>query len=234
MILPLLLKEMEGGGALAKVQSIDLPSALKDLFPDRLIKELARESGFIVRERKVKAVPFFWNLVLGFGKAATRSISNLRRSYESASGETLVPSAFYDRFDDELVSMLRSATGHALDSFQLAGPEAMEVAKAFKDVIVADASVIKLFDDLKTVFPGCRTNSAPAAAKIHAFLSVKGAGKSTVAITSPSWRAGSSSDCSRRKRRATGSGSGDGGPSSPPTPTPFSMWSCIHVRERAC
>jgi putative transposase len=169
---------------LAKVQSIDLPSALKDLFPDRLIKELARESGFIVRERKVKAVPFFWNLVLGFGKAATRTISNLRRSYESASGETLVPSAFYDRFDDELVSMLRAATGHALDSFQLAGAEAMEVAKAFKDVIVADASVIKLFDDLKTVFPGCRTNSAPAAAKIHAFLSVKGAGKSTVAITS--------------------------------------------------
>jgi putative transposase len=183
-ILPLLIKKMEGGGALAKVQSIDLRRALKDLFPDRLIEELARESGFIVRERKVKAVPFFWSLVLGFGKATTRSISNLRRSYESASGETLVPSAFYDRFDDNLVSMLRSATGHALDSFQLAGAEAKEVAKAFKDVIVSDASVIKLFDDLKTVFPGCRTNSAPAAAKIHAFLSVKGAGKSTVANTS--------------------------------------------------
>jgi hypothetical protein len=130
-ILPLLFKEKEGGGALAKVQSIDLPSALKDLFPDRLIKELARESGFIVRERKVKAVPFFWNLLLGFGKAATRTISNLRRSYESASGETLVPSAFYDRFTDELVAMLRAATGHALESFQLAGAEAMEVAKAF-------------------------------------------------------------------------------------------------------
>jgi len=175
---------MEGGGALAKVQSIDLPRALKDLFPDRLIKQIARESSFVIRERKVKAVPFFWNLILGFGKAATRTISNLRRSYESASGETLVPSAFYDRFNDGLVSMLRSAIGHVLDSFQLAGAEAMGVATAFKDVIVADASVIKLVDDLKTVFPGCRTNTAPAAAKIHAFLSVKGAGKSTVAITS--------------------------------------------------
>jgi hypothetical protein len=82
------------------------------------------------------------------------------------------------------VSMLRSAIGHVLDSFQLAGAEAKEVATAFKDVIVADASVIKLIDDLKTVFPGCRTNTAPAAAKIHAFLSVKGAGRSTVSITS--------------------------------------------------
>jgi putative transposase len=169
---------------LARVQSIDIPRALKDLFPDRLIKDLARERGFVIRQRKVKAVPFFWNLILGFGKAATRSISNLRRSYESASGKTLVPSAFYDRFNEGLVSMLRAAIGHVLDSFQLAGAEAKEVATAFKDVIVADASVIKLLDDLKTIFPGCRTNSAPAAAKIHAFLSVKGAGKSTVVITS--------------------------------------------------
>jgi hypothetical protein len=105
---------MEGGGALAKVQSIDLPRALKTLFPDWLIKQLARESGFVIRERKVKAVPFFWNLILGFGKAATRTISNLRRSYESVSGETLVPSAFYDRFNDGLVSMLRSAVGGVL------------------------------------------------------------------------------------------------------------------------
>ncbi len=146
---------------MAKVQSIDLPSALKDLFLDRLIKELARESGFIVRERKVKAVPFFWNLVLGFGKAATRTISNLRRSYESASGETLVPSAFYDRFDDELVSMLRAATGHALDSFQLAGAEAMEVAKAFKDVIVGDAS------DAATIYTNGSRSTYP---ELNAFV----------------------------------------------------------------
>lgn len=169
---------------MAKVQSIELPRALKRLFPDRLIKHLARESGFVIRERKVKAVPFFWNLVLGFGKAATRTISNLRRSFESAAGETIVPSAFYDRFNDGLVKMLRSAIGHVLDSFQLAGTESREVAKAFKDVIVADASVIKLLDGLKAIFPGCRTNTAPAAVKLHAFLSVKGAGKSTVAITS--------------------------------------------------
>ena len=48
---------------MAKIQSIDLPWALKNLFPDRLIRLLARGSGLVIRERKVKAVPFFWNLI---------------------------------------------------------------------------------------------------------------------------------------------------------------------------
>jgi IS4 transposase len=43
--------------------------------------------------------------------------------------------------------------------------------------------VIKLKDGLGGVFPGCRTNTSPAAVKLHTFLSVKGTGKSTVAIS---------------------------------------------------
>jgi putative transposase len=60
----------------------------------------------------------------------------------------------------------------------------MDIPVPFRDVVIGDATVIKLLDGLKRAFPGCRTNTAPAAAKLHAFLSVKGDGKSTVAITS--------------------------------------------------
>ena len=83
---------------MASVQSIDLPRALKKLFLDRRIEEFARTSGFIELECKIQAVPFFWTLVLGFGKAASRSITSLRQSYQDLTAQALVPSSFYDRF----------------------------------------------------------------------------------------------------------------------------------------
>ncbi len=166
---------------MAKLQCIDLPRSLKELFPDSFIERVARESGFLQRKRKVKPVIFFWTLLLGFANSATRTVASVRQRYESAAGQTFVPSSFYDRFNAGLVSMLKASIDHALGSFRLASND---ISVPFQDVIIADATVIKLLDGLKRAFPGCRTNSAPAAAKLHAFLSVKGEGKSTVAITS--------------------------------------------------
>ncbi len=167
---------------MAKVESIDLPRTLKNLFPDSFIERVARQSGFLRRRRKIKPVVFFWTLLLGFANSASRTVASFRHSYESVTGQTFVPSSFYDRFNSGLVGMLKAAVQHALDSFRLALPD--DLLTPFRDVIIGDATVIKLLDGLKRAFPGCRTNSAPAAVKLHAFLSVKGAGRSTVAITS--------------------------------------------------
>jgi putative transposase len=167
---------------LASAQCIDLPRSLKELFPDSFVERLARETGFLKRQRKLKPVVFFWTLLLGFAGSSSRTVASFRRSYEAITGETFVPSSFYDRFNRGLVIMLKAAVQHALESFRLAWTD--QILAPFRDVIIADATVIKLFDGLKRAFPGCRTNSAPAAVKLHAFLSVKGAGRSTVAISS--------------------------------------------------
>lgn len=158
-------------------------TTLKKVFPDAEVQRLAKESGFVVRERKVKPVPFFWTLLLGFGTADGRSISSLRRSFSRSTGETLVPSAFYDRFNTKLVRMLKAAVVKALESFQLATGGLTEMASIFHDVFLTDGTVLKLLPGLKGIFPGTRTNSAPAAAKVHALISVKGKGKSTVGVT---------------------------------------------------
>jgi putative transposase len=140
--------------------------------------------GFLKRKRKLDVIAFFWTLVLGFGAGTRRDVSSLRRAYERVTGRTWAPSSFYDRFNPELVKFLKAALEHALASFQLAWGLADDLASVFRDVILADATVLKLPFGLRGAFPGCRTNSSPAAAKLHAVLSVRGKGKSTVAITS--------------------------------------------------
>ena len=172
------------GENLAKDQSSRLRETLKSIFPDRLLRALASESGFVQRARKVDPVSFFWALVLGFGVGSQRTIAGLRRVYIRSTGTTLVPSAFYDRFTDRLVSYLQSAVEHLLSEFQASFSGIGERYSLFKDLFITDSTVLKLHDALAKVFPGCRTNHSPAAAKLHVVMSVKGAGRSTVALTS--------------------------------------------------
>ena len=84
---------------MADRQSTRVRKTLKSLFSDQRLNALAKTSGFVVRQRKVNAVAFFWTLVLGFGIGSARHISGLRRAYQRSTGTKLVPSSFYDRFN---------------------------------------------------------------------------------------------------------------------------------------
>ena len=57
------------------------------------------------------------------------------------------------------------------------------VLEGFRDVLAADATVIRLHRLLARRFPGTRTNSAPAAAKLHLVMSVRGTGAHKVKVT---------------------------------------------------
>ena len=168
---------------MADRQSTRVREILKRLFSDQRLNALARTTGFVKRQRKVKPVAFFWTLVLGFGVGSARNISGLRRAYQRSTGTTLVPSSFYDRFNVRLVAFLKAAVEHALCEFQLTFHDLSDRFDAFQDIMITDSTVIKLHDALANLFPGCRTNTSPAAAKLHAVLSVKGRGKSTVKLT---------------------------------------------------
>lgn len=169
---------------MARRQSIDLRRALKELFPESFLEGTAHLEGFQKRRRKLNVVAFFWTLVLGFGAGVRRDVSSLRRSYERTTGSTWAPSSFYDRFNAGLVRFLKAALARALEDFQLGWGMVDGLASAFRDVVLVDATVMTLHFGLRSAFPGSRTNSSPAAAKLHTVLSVKGKGKSTIAVTS--------------------------------------------------
>ena len=104
--------------AVPKIDPKVIEKSLNKLFSPDWITQTAKETGFIIRSRKIDPVIFFWTLILGFGVGMQQSLAKLRRSYETASAYSIVPSALYDRFTPVLVALLNAAIAHALRVFQ--------------------------------------------------------------------------------------------------------------------
>ena len=149
-----------------------------------MLWELARESGFVERARKVEPPAFVWALVFGFAFGTERTIAALRRAYETASKRSVAPSSFRDRFDEGLVKFLHAVVCQLLDRLTAPARALTGELAAFKEVLATDATVIRLHDFLANAFPGCRTNHSKAALKLHVVMTVNGSGPKSVKLTS--------------------------------------------------
>jgi len=169
---------------MARKKSIGIRRVLHRLIPRARLKALARDTGAVVRERKIGIVELFWTLVLGFATGNERTLAGLRRAFEKATGTTVVPSAFYDRFTPQLVRLLKAALGDVMDKTAEMNGAMRGALAGFKDVLLTDSTVIRLHDLLQKAFPACRTNHTQAALKAHVILSVSGRGPASVKVTS--------------------------------------------------
>jgi hypothetical protein len=130
---------------------------LNDMVPADWRRETASAVGCVQRQRKGDPVPFFGVLVLGFGGGVQRSLASLRRAYETVAGETLVPSAFYDRFPPKLLAFLRACRTRGIDELVAHTSLALgEKLQGAQEVVVADGTILRLHDPLAPVFPGAR------------------------------------------------------------------------------
>lgn len=169
---------------MAKTNCIDMRRTLSKVVSKRFLEKSAVESGFIVRDRKIDAVAFFWTLVLGFGVGSAKSFASLRRCYERETGESLVPSAFYDRFTPALVAWLECVLTQVLSHAAEPARALRGRLSAFQDVLLMDGTVLRLHDQLEKCFAACRTNHTKAAAKLTVVMSVVGRGPRRLELTS--------------------------------------------------
>ena len=157
---------------------------IKSCFSEEWILENAKETGFIRRNRKIDVVVFFWTLILSFGTGVSRSLSDLRRVYEQTAGIRLVASSFYERFSVRLALFLKRAVKLACETMSEPVECLSDKLSDFKDLLVTDATVIKLHDFLEKRFPACRTNHTKASLKLHVVMSVLSVSPRTIRITS--------------------------------------------------
>jgi len=68
--------------------------AIVEMFPEDLLRNTARESGLVIRERKVDQVILFWVLTPGFGVRFLSIILGLKRRYEERAGVKVSISSF--------------------------------------------------------------------------------------------------------------------------------------------
>jgi IS4 transposase len=169
---------------MAHQQSTDIRQTLNRLIPKARLKELAGDTGAVLRERKIGIVGLFWTLVLGFATGNERTLAGLRRAFEKATGTTVVPSAFYGRLTPRLVRLLKAVLGEVMDKTAKMNGAMRGALASFRDVLLTDSTVIRLHDLLQKAFPACRTNHTQAALKAHIILSVTGRGPASVKVTS--------------------------------------------------
>jgi IS4 transposase len=168
---------------MARTKSIGIRDCLTTLLSAKRLRRLAQETGFVERERKIKAPAFLWTLVFGFSFGSERTIAGLRRAYETSTRISLVPSAFYDRFDKSLVRYMKAVVEDLLERTGETDRALAGQLASFKEVLATDSSVIRLHDLLESRYPATRTNHSKAAIKLHAVMNVHGHGAKSVKIT---------------------------------------------------
>ena len=156
---------------------------LTTLIPDSRVRRYAKQTGAVERMRKIDIVKFVWALILGFAVDSERTIAGLRRAFERSTGVHLVPSSFYDRFTPQLAMLLKMLVDDVIGCLIPVAGGKDGIFKAFRDVLVADATVIRLNDMLAKGYAACRTNHTKAAAKLHAVINVMGRGLEKIRLT---------------------------------------------------
>ena len=159
---------------MARTPQHTIEAALCHLFPSEWLEAQARETALVQRQRKVNPISLFWTLILSFGIGKDHRIASLRRAYEEATGVLLSTSSFYDRFSPRLVVFLQQTCERALSQLTVKGAQLQGAMSAFRDVLITDATVLRLHDLLKNSYAACRTNHTKAAAKLHLVHSVFG------------------------------------------------------------
>ena len=153
------------------LRSLVLP-IIANLIPPELTREQARRLGVVRRQGKVDAYQLLAVVVLGLVVRGPVAIAQLGHIFVEVTGTSMVRSSFWDRFTPSFSDLMKWALDRMVLCSRPPKHRPLGVLGAFRDVLAADSSVIKVHDDLRSLYKGTRRNSAKAAVKLHAWVRV--------------------------------------------------------------
>lgn len=156
---------------------------LCELFPAEWLRNKAKETGLIKRERKIDPVIIFWVLSIGYGTFLQRTLAGLKRNYERASKQILRDSSWYYRFTPELVAFLRECVARGLEYLaQEPSRTLSERLSPFQDVLIQDSTIVRLHEKLAKIWPATRSRKVAAGVKVAVLTSAIASGPKSVAL----------------------------------------------------
>ena len=142
------------------------------LFPQEWLRNAAKETGLIKRERKIEAFVMLWTLVFSFGAHLPRNLANMKRKYVKASKKEIAESSWYMRFTPDLVEFLKVCVIHAIEQLALEQNKVLsEKLARFKDVLIQDSTIIRLHKSLAKKWPAARSKTVAAGIKVGMLVS---------------------------------------------------------------
>ncbi len=134
-------------------------------FPDDELRERARATNLIQRERKFDVVALFYTLGFGFGADSERSIQTFFERYvEMADLSELYYSSFYEWFSPDFVALFREILDEAIEDLDSGRNQLRDRLKQFRDVLIRDATFISLYNNAADVY---NLREDVAGAKLH-------------------------------------------------------------------
>jgi len=156
---------------------------LCELFPPEWLRDKAKETGLIKRERKIDPVIIFWVLAIGYGTYLQRTLAGLKRNYERASKQILRDSSWYYRFTPELVAFLRECVARGLEYLAQEPSRTLNRRLSpFEDVLIQDSTIVRLHEKLSKIWPATRSRKVAAGIKVAILTSAIAAGPKSVAL----------------------------------------------------
>jgi len=153
------------------------------MFSIKWLREAAKRTGFIKRERKISPEIFFWVLVLGYGPFLQRTLAGIKRMYEKARKETLSDSSWYYRFTPELVAFLHECVIHGMKHLAEESYRSLDThLNCFSDVFIQDSTIIRLNKILADKWPAARSKTVAAGVKVSVLVSAKANSPKSISI----------------------------------------------------
>ena len=135
-------------------------------FPSDELRERARATNLVERERKFDIVALFYTLSLGFAAGSDRSLQAfLERYVEMSDCEELSYAAFHEWFKPGLVALLREILDDAIENLDTGRTDLNGRLECFRDVLIADATIVSLYQDATDVYAA--TGDDQAGLKLH-------------------------------------------------------------------
>ncbi|MFC7126517.1 IS4 family transposase [Halovenus rubra] len=135
-------------------------------FPSDELRERARATNLVERERKFDIVALFYTLTFGFAAGTDRSLQAfLERYVEMADCDKLSYAAFHDWFEPGFVALLREILDDAIENLDTGRAELNGRLERFRDVLIADATIVSLYQDAADVYAA--TGDDQAELKLH-------------------------------------------------------------------
>ena len=134
------------------------------------VRMKARGVGAVRRAGKVCPYEFLMVVVLGLTVRGSTSISQLGQVFSEVTGVRLSRSSFWARFNGGFSELMKWLLDRLVGEARRAPPTPPGFLEVFKDVLAVDSTVVKVHDELRSVWKGTRRNSAKAALKVHAWV----------------------------------------------------------------
>lgn len=159
-----------------------------ELLPPKLIFELARQSQFFIRLRKLNPLYRVYILVFGLSAHNQPMVSEIHRHYQSMDDtrpedDKIRQQSIYKRINSKMVDFFRLVLLSCIDrTASSCSARLCERYQAFRTIFIQDITVIRIHSNLFTDYPSTRSRDSSGGMKISLLYNAVTAGPETISI----------------------------------------------------